>query len=310
MMRLPLVGLIVATVGLVIVLIVAPEAAAAGWRLAFVVAGAPVAGAVLLLLIARLVGARWDAFAPLAAAAPLLVIGAVGIGVIQIASPAPHHLGAWQSPLSVGIRAVAATVALAWAGARVRSGASATFAGVALSVYAVVSTAIGSDWLLGGAPGHSVSAIGMMIATQEIGAASAVMLLAGGGGERFRRDMGMLLTAAGLGLSYMIFMDYLITWYGDLPAKVGWYAARATPLRDAIAALALICGLFVPIGAQWRIGGRTGQRIAGASALLGLALIDLWWIRADLLALAAGVCAAVMLLAAGALTATRRHAHG
>lgn len=310
MTRIPLIGLIVAIVGFVIVLLVAPQAAAAGWRLAFVVAGAPIAGAVVLLLIARLVGARWDAFDPLAAAAPLLVIGAVGIGVVQIATPAPHHLGAWQSPLFVGIRAVIATAALAWAGARVRRGASATFAGIALTLYAIVSTAIGSDWLLGSSAGHSVSAIGMMIATQEIGGACAVVLIAGWGSERFRRDMGMLLIAAGLGLSYMIFMDYLIIWYGDLPAKVGWYTSRATPLLDAVVAVALICGLFVPIGAQWWIGGRRGQRVAGVSALFGLALIDLWWVGADLIAIAAALCAAAMLLAAGAMPLTRRSAHG
>jgi hypothetical protein len=265
---------------------------------------------VLLLLIARLVGAQWDAFDPLAAAAPLLVIGAAGIGVVQIASPAPEHLGAWQSPLFVGIRAVLATAALAWAGMRVRSGASATFAGIALTLYAVVSTAIGSDWLLGSSPGHSVSAIGMMIATQEIGGACAFVLIAGWGSARFRRDMGMLLIAAGLGLSYMIFMDYLIIWYGDLPAKVGWYTARATPLLDVIVAVALICGLFVPIGAQWLLGGRSGQRVAGASALVGLTLIDLWWVGAGLLAVVAAFCAAVMLLTAGAITVTRRRTHG
>jgi hypothetical protein len=294
----------------VVILVLAPAAAATGWRLAFVTAGAPVAGAVLMLLIARVTGANWRWFAPLAAAAPLLIISAVGIGVIQLAAPPPAHLGLWQQPIVVGIRAVLAAGALAWAGVRLMRGSSVTFAAVALAIYAIVSTAIGSDWLLGGAPGHAVSAIGMMLATQEIGAACAVVLLLGWGDERFRRDMGKLLVAAGLGLSYMIFMDFLILWYGDLPSKIGWYVHRATPLLDVVVGLALVCGLFVPIAAQALTGGRTGQRIAGASALVGLVLIDLWWVGAGLLALLAALCAGGMLAAGAALLIERRRAHG
>lgn len=309
-MRRPLPWLALAAVGFVVLLIVAPTAAAAGWRLAFVTAGAPFAGAVLMLLIARLVGARWGWFEPLAAASPILALAAIGIGVVQLAAPAPAHLGLWQQPVTVGIRAVIAAGALAWAGQRMLRGASATFAAIALAVYAVVATAIGSDWLLGGSPGHAVSAIGMMLFAEELGAACAMVLVLGWGSVRFRRDMGMLLIAAGLGVSYMIFMDFLILWYGDLPARIGWYADRATPLYDAVVALALICGLFVPIAAQALVDGVRGQRIAGVSALVALVLIDLWWVGAGLLAVLAAICAGVMMLAAGALLVERRRAHG
>lgn len=310
MTRLALPWLILSVIGFLVILVLAPVAAATGWRLAFVVAGAPIAGAVVMLLIARVTGAGWRWFAPLAAAVPLLVIGAVGIGVIQLAAPPPAHLGVWQQPISVGVRGVLAAGALAWAGVRLVRGASVTFAAVALTIYAIVSTAIGSDWLLGGSPGHAVSAIGMMLATQEIGAACAVVLLLGWGDERFRRDMGKLLVAAGLGLSYMIFMDFLILWYGDLPSKIGWYVDRARPLLDVVVGLALICCLFVPIAAQALIGGRMGQRIAGASALAGLVLIDLWWIDAGLVALLAALCAGAMFAAGAALLIERRRAHG
>lgn len=309
-MRRPLAWLVLAAIGFAVLLAIAPEAAAIGWRLAFVTVGAPILGAVVMLMIARLAGADWPWFAPLAAAAPVLLPVAVGIGVIQLAAPPPAHLGLWQSPLAVGVRAVLAVGALAWAAGRMRSGASVTFAAVALTIYAVVVTAIGHDWLLGGAPGHAVSAIGMMIATQQIGGSCALVLLFGWGGERFRRDMGMLLIAAGLGLSYMIYMDFLIIWYGDLPAKVGWYVERATPLLDGVVALALVCGLFVPIAAQALIGGRSGHRIAGASALIGLALIDLWWVRAGLLALLAACCVGAAIVAGGVLLVDRRRAHG
>jgi hypothetical protein len=310
MIRRALLWLAVAIIGFVVIAILAPVAAATGWRLAFVTATAPFAGGVLMLMIARLTGASWNPFEPLAAAAPVLVLAAIGIGIIQIAAPSPADLGPWQQPFAVGIRAVIAAGALAWAGERMLRGASVTFAAVAMTIYAVVSTAIGSDWLLGGVPGHSVSAIGMMIFTQEMGAACALVLLLGWGGERFRRDMGMLLIAAGLGLSYMIFMDFLILWYGDLPSRIGWYVDRATVLYDVIVALALLCGLFVPIAAQALIGGRQGQRVAGASALFGLVLIDLWWVEAGLLALLAAIFAGAAMLAGGAMLVGWRHAHG
>ncbi len=309
MTRRALPWLVVATIGFVVIVALAPIPAATGWRLAFVTAGAPIAGAVLLLLIARVTGADWPWFAPLASAAPLLVIGAVGIGVIQLAVPPPVHLGLWQQPIAVGIRAVLAAGAIAWVGVKLMRNAGVTFAAAALAIYAILSTAIGSDWLLGGTSGHAVSAIGMMLATQQIGAACAAVLLIGWGDERFRRDMGKLLVAAGLGLSYMIFMDFLILWYGDVPAKIGWYVDRATPLLDIVVMLALVCGLCVPIAAQALIGVRNGQRIAGASALVGLALIDLWWVDAGLLALLAALCAGVMLVTGAAMLIERRRAH-
>jgi hypothetical protein len=310
MIRRPWPWLLLSAIGFAVIVIVAPTAAAAGWRLAFVTAAAPFAGAVLMLLIARLVGARWTRFEPLALAAPILVLGAIGIGVIQIAAPPPAHLGLWQQPVAVGIRAVIAAAALAWAGRRIMGGAGATFAAIALAVYAVVATGIGSDWLLGGSPGHAVSAIGMMLFAQEMGAACALVLLLGWGDDRFRRDMGMLLIATGLGLSYMIFMDYLILWYGDLPARVGWYVDRATAIYDIIVAMALVCGLAVPIAAQALIGGDKGRRIAGAAALLGLVLINLWWIAAGILALIAALLAGTMAWAGGAMLIHERRAHG
>ena len=310
MTRRALPWLAISIIGFVVIAVVAPIAAATGWRLAAVTAGAPIAGAVLMLLIARLTGAHWDWFVPLAAAAPVLLIAALGIGVIQIATPPSAHLGVWQQPLAVGIRAVLATATLSWAGIKLARGASVTFAAVALTIYAIVSTAIGSDWLLGGAPGHAVSAIGMMLATQEIGAACAVVLALGWGDEKFRRDMGKLLVAAGLGLSYMIFMDFLILWYGDLPSKIVWYVDRATSLLNVIVALALVCGLFMPIAAQALIGGRRGKRIAGASALIGLMLIDLWWVDAGVLAVIAGCCVGVAIAASGVILVDRRRVYG
>ncbi|HEU4959856.1 MAG TPA: hypothetical protein VFT56_05565 [Sphingomonas sp.] len=296
-----LVSALVALAAFVILAVLAPAAAAIGFRVAFLVAGAPVLGAVLLLTIARLTGARWAALMPLAAAAPVVAVAAIGIGVIQLAAPPPAHLGLWQLPVAVGIRAALIGGGFAWVSVRLRHGLSANFAAFALTLYAIVVTPIASDWLLGGAAGHAVSAAGMMLVAQQIGGACAWVLVAGIGDARFRRDMLKLLIAAALGLSYLIYMDFLILWYGDLPTKVVWYVDRATPLGDVAVAGALIAGLAVPMVAPGVFGGRRGEVVSGAGALVGLALIDLWWVGLGFVALIAALAAgaALALVAAG-----------
>ena len=296
-----LVPALVALAGFVILAVLAPTAAAIGFRVAFLVASAPVLGAAVLLLIARLTAARWAALAPVAAAAPVVAAAAVGIGVIQLAAPPPAHLGLWQHPVCVAIRAVIVAGGLAWAQARLRRGAGATFAAIALALYAVVVTPVASDWLLGGSAGHAVSAAGMMLVAEQVGGACALVLVAGPGDARFRRDMLKLLIAAALGLSYLIYMDFLIVWYADLPAKVVWYVDRSAPLDVVAVAAALVAGLVVPMVAPGLVGGRRGEVAAGAGALVGLAVIDLWWVGLDLVALIAALAAgaALALVAAG-----------
>ena len=310
MTRYPLAQLVIAAIGVVALVILAPLAAATGWRVAFLTVGAPIIGAVLMLVIAVLTGARWPAFEPLAAAAPIVALAAIGIGVIQLAAPPPAHLGVWQQPIAVGIRAVVAAAAIAWLGARIGRGASVTVVAIGLAIYTALVTPIGSDWMLGGDPGHSVSAIGMILFVEQIGGACAVMLVLGWGDERFLRDMGKMLAACGLGLSYLVFMDFLILWYGDLPSRIGWYTVRSTLPMELLAGAALVLGLFVPIGAQALVGGRDGQRIGGASALLALALLNLWWTHAGLLAFVAACFAGWLIAVAGILLQRRRTAHG
>ena len=164
--------------------------------------------------------------------------------------------------------------------------------------------------MLGGDPGHSVSAIGMILSVEQIGGACALVLVLGWGDKRFLHDMGKMLAACGLGLSYLVFMDFLILWYGDLPSRIGWYTVRSTLPMELLAGAALVLGLFVPIGAQALIGGRQGQRIAGVSALIALALLNLWWTHAGLLGFVAACFAGWLIAVAAILMQRRRTAHG
>jgi hypothetical protein len=220
---------------------------AAVWRTLFLTASAPAIGAVLLLAIARVTGARWDEVRLPPIAMRLTIVGAALLGLAQVASPPPPHLALWMAPWFVGIRAVLAAALLAFAGARMAAGASTTFAAVTLALYAAVVTPLASDWMLGQVAGHSVSAAGMMLVTEQIGGACALALLLRRGDARLRGDMAGLMIAAMLGLSYLAFMDYLIVWFGNLPARVGFYLVRDTPGQAVLVWLALSAGLAAPI---------------------------------------------------------------
>jgi hypothetical protein len=248
------------------------------WRILFLTASAPAIGGVLLLAIARVTGARWDAIALPPIAMRLAIPGAALLGLAQLASPPPAHLALWMNPLFVGIRAALAAGLLAFAGARIAPGQSTTFAAVTLALYAALVTPIASDWLLGQVPGHSVSAIGMMLCVEQIAGACALALAVGRGKGRFRGDMAGLMIAAMLALSYFAFVDYLIIWFGNLPARVGFYLAHGGPAGGALIWLALATGLAIPIAALVVKRDAIGQRIAGISTLLALLLFNGWWV--------------------------------
>jgi hypothetical protein len=296
--------------------LLAGPAALRGWRALFLLVQAPFAGAVLMLAIGRVTGADWTRFAPLARAAWIVAPLAALIGLSTLwagvpwvyavgVTPLPDGIAWWQNGWMVALRGLVAGGLLGFAGRRLVAGASASFAAVALAVYVALATPIGFDWLLGADPGHTVSSAGMMLAVGQIGAACAVVLLLGWGEVRFRQDMAKLLAAAALGLSYLGFMDYLITWYGNLPTRIGYYAVRGTPAASALAAVALGIGLGGTIAAL--ASGR--MRLGGATALAGLALFDIWWVGGDwfdaLLAVALAAAVALVLR-----NRRRRPAHG
>ena len=264
-------------------------------RIAFALASAAPIGSVLLLAIARLTGADWSAAAPATHALPWLVpLGALAM-LAPTGVPLPAHLAIWSHALFAASRAAAVLAALVFAAHRLRGGAGATTAGVTLAIYTALVTPIAADWLLPTAPGHPVSAVGMMLFVLQFGAACALALLGAEG--RVRRDLALLLVAAVLGLCYLVYMDYLIVWYGNLPSHVPFYIARV----GWIALAALLIGLGGTLAAV--IAGRT--RFAARAAALGFVLFALWWIGGGL------VAALVAVLSLLALAYTyREFAHG
>lgn len=275
------------------------------WRIALLTAAAPLLGSVLLLAIARLTGARWDGIEGVVPIVPALAIGGALLCLAQLGHDAPDHLKHWMSWWGVGLRGAAEGALIAYAGFRLRTGKRINVAAVTLAAYAVLVTPAAGDWMLGQVPGHPVSAIGMMLSAEAIGAAAALLLVTGRGSVATRHDMARLMIAAALGLSYLAFMDYLIVWYGNLPSRVGFYVDRGTPAMVALAGAALLVGLATPIGSLSLMAGERGRRVSGGAALVGLLLFNAWWVAGGLAALLLGVLLTV-LLGVGAWMLARR----
>ena len=279
---------------------------AAAWQILTISLAAPIMGSVLLLAIARLTGAGWDVLRVPARWAVLLPAVAL-LGIAQLASPPPPHLETWLAWWAVALRGLVAGGAFAFAASRLLHGGGETLAGVTLALYAALVTPIASDWMLGQAPGHPVSAVGMMMFVESIGTAAALPLALGLGDLPFRRDMAKLGVAAALGLAYLAYMDFLIVWFGNVPARVGFYLERGTPAMSLLASGALLVGLAAPIASLSLVGGERGQRIAGVTLLAGAVLFNIWWVAGGLL----GSLLGLALVAAVAVLAQRRAvAHG
>ncbi|HET8612256.1 MAG TPA: hypothetical protein VFL92_05770, partial [Sphingomonas sp.] len=150
--------------------------------------------------------------------------------------------------------------------------------GPALLVHGVIVSFIAFDWIMGVAPAQPNSAIGMVLATMQIGAACAFACLARMGDLRRRRDFSYLMIACGLALAYFLYMDFVIVWFGNLPAHVGWYLDRHDLPAALLPGLCLILGLFAPALLVPALRGDRGRVWSAASALIALALIDDWFV--------------------------------
>ncbi len=254
-----------------------PRAAADGWRAAFLLLSAPPIGAVALLLIARVVGADWDAaLVPMLPALPWLALLAVPVVIGQALFHHPEgHLQLWLSPMAFAVRSALALLVWSWIGRALRRG-TLTQAGPLLLLHGLVVSVMAYDWLLGVAPAQPESVAPMVLAVMQIGGSAALACAAGLGTVSQRRDLAYLLVACALGLSYFLYIDFVIVWFGNLPAHVGWYVDRQTSPAALLPGLALVFGLIAPIlliGLS-RSDGARGW--AGRSALLALGLIAVW----------------------------------
>ena len=320
----PAVPLLVGIAGLIgmgVFLLTAPRAAAGGWLAAFLFwSGIPL-GSLLAQLIHALTGGRWGPrFAPefvtTAAAMPLMALLVVPV-LAALPGFYPWVFGhgrvhpdvaAWylNAPFFIGRTALAFAgwTVLAMLLPRLSGTAATILAGAGLIFHGLMMCVLGYDWALSLQPNFVSTSFGATLAFVQFASALAwTAVVARDDGDPAFADLGGLLLAALLGITYINFMAVLVIWYGDLPDRVFWFVQRTHWPWNLIAGLAFVFGAVAPIFAlflgRWR-ASPAALRAIGASTLAGILFYYLYLVAPAFNVLALGA-AAVATIAIGAL---------
>ena len=275
-----------------------PAPVAAGWLIGFVFWSQVLVGCLLLIMIHRLTGGRWSEISapvllPSAAALPMLLLFAIPLFVAIPAIYPWIHRPAEIKPdvishyLNTPFFIVRSLIVLVgWAVfsvllLRIAGAWGALLAAFGLAFHALVINSVAVDWYLSEAAPFTSSSFGASIAVIQLIAGMAWVTTIGpeDEGDRHVSDLGALLLAFVLGITYIDFMAVLVIWYGDLPHEEKWFVLRTPWLPLGVAAFFLIS--VVPIFALMpsRVrGSRLALRWLGVTVLAGLALYDAYLI--------------------------------
>ena len=312
---------VIAVVLLAIVAALDVKAAAAGWLSGFVFWCGPPLGSLVLMMIHRLTGGRWGialnrTFATNAALVPvmgvLLIPCLVAMPIIYswtrggggvIPSVAHIYLNI-PSFVTRSVIAFAGWTALALAVPRMTGPGGMLLSALGLVFYCVLISLVPVDWILSLEHPFISESFGASVAITQLFAALAwIALLAPPEGEGVASDIGALLLAMVLAITYVDFMALLVIWYGDLPDRVFWFVERDKTPWSLLAMIAFVCGSVVPI-ISLLLGrvrsSRFALRIVGGIALFGLAAYEVYLV-APPFGWTALVCAVLSLIAIGSL---------
>jgi hypothetical protein len=288
-----LIGTTIAMAGLTIVAAFVPRIAAAGWLVGFVLWSQIPVGSLVLLLIHRLTGGRWGealypALLPAARSVPLLFVLIVPVFIaIPLLDPWSHDPSGIKSdvatdylntPFFIGrsLIAIAGWSALAYLLPRIGGHLGQFVAAIGLVFHALLISVVSVDWVLSIEPPFISSSFGASMAiTQLIAAlAWAILWASRAADRRVTGDLGGLLLAFVLGITYVDFMAFLVMWYSDLPTWMSWFVERDRLLWSLLAAGAFILVSAAPILALLlaRVRNRVRElRAVAMSVLAGLA---------------------------------------
>ncbi|MGB6344349.1 MAG: hypothetical protein WBG15_16710, partial [Xanthobacteraceae bacterium] len=270
-----------------------PKAAAAGWLVGLAFWAQLLVGALTLIMIHRLTGGRWGEVAapviePAAAAVPLLVVLAIPLFMsIPTLYPWPHQPAAIKTDVlsyylnipSFIVRALLALIgwsALALFLPRVNGRSGRFLAAHGLVFHALIISFVSIDWYLSLEAPFTSSSFGASVAVTSLVSALAFTALLAPIPEDDAAigDIGGLLLATVLGITYIDFMAVLVIWYGDLPREEIWFVERDRWPWDAVAAAAFLLASVVPVLALLLAKVRNARRplrAVGACVLIGVA---------------------------------------
>ena len=318
---------LVGAVALLVVAVAAwvdPRDAAGAWLTAFLfVAGVPI-GALSLRLIGRLTGGLWFTSIDPALTTLSLLIPVVGMGALIVLAIAPElypwavsgphdaNVGTFylNTPLFVlrTVIAFAGWTVLAFDFLPTEGQRGQIVAGLGLVFHAVLTTFVGYDWLLALAPGFTSSAFGAeMVILWLLSALAFATILSPVAERKASYDLAGLLVAGVMGTGYMVFFQFLIIWYGDLPDTAKFYIARSDALGVTLMVAALVIGLIVPMFSfafEPVRGSIRRVKIAAAFILVGLALYRCWCVLPPFGTVAVVIAPVALIFMVAALTVT------
>lgn len=289
-----------AVVLLIVAALLIPKAAAAGWLIGFAFWAQILVGCLTLIMIHRLTGGRWGEIAapvigPGAAAVPLLLLLALPLFTsIPLLYPWPQHphaikpdvLSYYLNLPSYIVRTALALIgwaALALFLPRVTGRSGQFLAAQGLVFHALVISSVSIDWYLSLEAPFTSSSFGASVAISSLVGALALTALLGpaAADDSAIGDIGGLLLATVLGITYIDFMAVLVIWYGDLPHEEIWFVERDRWPWAAVAVASFLLVSLLPVLAlllsKVRNAGRP-LRAVGLCVLAGLACYDAYLI--------------------------------
>jgi hypothetical protein len=198
-------------------------------------------------------------------------------------------------------------------------------AGIGMVLFGVMISVVAIDWFLSLAPPFVSSSFGASVGIMQLitAMAWAALLAPEPPLDPVVGDVGGLLLAFLLGITYVDFMALLVIWYGDLPHKEFWFVERDHFPWSAIAAGWFVLGSVGPILALFlsRIRNSRGAlRVVAASVLAGSTLYIAYLVApqfgafalipAALAIVAIGLLQAAVMTALSPLVRTEALAHG
>jgi hypothetical protein len=269
----------------------------------------PALGSVALLMVHRLAGnGDWgrELRAPLLAATRVLPLLAVLLLPILLGAawlypwmqamvPGDPHIARqrWylNAPFFV-LRAVVCFAAWLWLARGLRRRlleprldvSLPRFAAMGLIVYLLTVSVAAVDWIMSLVPAWHSSIFGLIVATGELLAATALAVWCRGGRvsappAKQRRDLGSVLLVLVLAWSYLAFMDYLTVWIADLPGETVWYLPRLHTSWRWLGVWLVLFHLVLPFAVLLSRRAKQNRRwLRGIAGLLLLAQVTyaLW----------------------------------
>lgn len=278
--------------GLVAGYIILPESAAAGWLISFDFCAGIVLGSLALVLIGRMTGGAWYTRLAPAPFSTALLVPALLVAIVPVfgSQSLLFHWGMvrpsvgalWSNVPGYIVRSVVLLVALSTFALWRRLRLSAAAAAGGLVLYAFAFSVFAIDWIYSIRAQTMYTAFGAFLAVSNLATALAfAILLAPKLPRHVAEDVSGLLIAMVLGSLYLEFMDFMIAWYGDVPARIAWYATRAAWPWPVLLWAALIFGAFGPLflllASRTRFAPLPLQCVAGA-ILFGAFGYDAWLI--------------------------------